>query len=272
MEYYKMLNYDDIFPQIGYFIYRRATPNWVIEDSVIDFIDLTYILDGRATYVIDNKAYAVEKGDLLCIPNKSRRYAVTDQQHLMSSYATNFQLFSFKGEEIPLPFPLISKINISNELLSLYNDLNIEWLQKNTGYKMKVRAIFLCILHNYFNLLYYKKSPEPLDPRIKKSTDFIHENFTNHIDVLELADKVGLNSVYFGTLFKKNTGLTTKEYINQIRINNAENMIASGEFLVQEAASKCGFDDIFYFSKVFKNIKGYSPSKVKKYQITTNKK
>ena len=56
-----------------------------------------------------------------------------------------------------------------------------------------------------------------------------------------------------------------KEYLNQIRINNAENMIASGEFRVYEAATKCGFDDIFYFSRVFKSIKGYAPSKVKKY-------
>lgn len=259
-----MYIYDEIFPQIGYFIYRCATPNWVIEDSIIDFIDLTYILDGSATYVINNKAYAVEKGDLLCIPKNSRRYAVTDPNHLMTSFATNFQLYSLKGEDIPLPFPLISKVNISNDLLSLYHDLNIEWLRKNTGYKMKVCSTFLNILHYYFNLLYYKKTPEPLDPRIKKSTDYIHANFTSRIDVNELAEKVGLNPVYFGTLFKKYTGLTTKEYINQIRINNAENMIASGEFLVQEAANKCGFDDIFYFSKVFKNIKGYSPSKVKR--------
>jgi len=260
-----MLSYDDIFPQIGYFIYRRATPNWVIEDSIIDFWDLTYILDGRATYVINNKAYAVEKGDLLCIPKNSRRYAVTDIHHPITSYATNFQLYSFKGEDVTLPFPLISRININDDLLSTYHELNIEWLQKNAGYKIKVRALFLNILHYYFSLLYYKNSTEPLDPRIKKSTDYINANFTNHINVIELAEKVGLNPIYFGTLFKKSTGLTTKEYLNQIRINNAENMIASGEFLVQEAASKCGFDDIFYFSKVFKCIKGYSPSKVKKF-------
>lgn len=260
-----MLNYDDIFPQMSYFIYRRATPNWVIEDAITDFIDLTYILDGRATYVIDNKAYSVEKGDLLCIPNRSRRYAVTDPNHPIASYAANFQLYSFNGEDIALPFPLISKVEANNDVLSLYHDLNIEWLQKNTGYKIKVRAIILNILYYYLNLLYYKKSTEPLDPRIKKTTDYIHSNFPNHIDVIELAEKVDLNPVYFGTLFKKYTGLTTKEYINKIRINNAENMIASGEFLVQEAANKCGFEDIFYFSKVFKNIKGYSPSRVKKY-------
>lgn len=260
-----MVNYDDIIPQMGYFINRRATPNWAIEDSIIDFIDLTYILDGRATYVINDTAYAVEKGDLLCIPKNSRRYAVSDPQHLIISYAANFNLYSLGGEDITLPFPLISKINSDNDLLSFYHDLNIEWLQKKAGYKIKVCALFLNILHYYFNVLYYKNSTEPLDPRIKKTIDYIHANFNNHIDVIELAEKVGLNPVYFGTLFKKSTGLTVKEYLNQTRINNAENMIASGEFLVQEAASKCGFDDIFYFSRVFKCIKGYSPSKVKKY-------
>lgn len=260
-----MLDYDDIIPHMGYFINRRATPNWVIEDAVIDFIDLTYIIEGRATYVINDTAYEVEKGDLLCIPKNSRRYAVTDPHHPITSYAANFTLYNLEGEDVALPFPLVSKVNSNNDLLSFYHDLNIEWLQKNAGYKMKVRALFLSILHYYFDVLYYKKSTEPLDPRIKKTTDYIHANFNNHIDVIELAKKVGLNSVYFGTLFKQSTGLTVKEYLNQTRISNAENMIASGEFLVHEAANKCGFGDIFYFSRVFKRIKGYSPSKVKKY-------
>jgi transcriptional regulator GlxA family with amidase domain len=39
-------------------------------------------------------------------------------------------------------------------------------------------------------------------------------------------------------------------------------MLSSGQFKIKEVAANCGFDDYYYFSKVFKNIKGYPPSKV----------
>lgn len=257
-----MIDYNEIFPDMGYFICRHCTPSWFIGESEIHFIDLTYIFDGSASYTIDGHTYNVEKGDLLCIPKKSRRYATSDSEHLMKNYAANFQLLSLNGGEAMLPFPVVSKIGIRPDLLDLYEKLTIEWLQKKPGYKLKVHAIFLTILHYYFSLLHYQGSLQLLDPRIQKATKFIIKNFAEQIDVSDLAELTRLNPVYFGNLFKKNTGVSVKEYINRTRINYAENMLSSGEFTVYETSMKCGFKDVFYFSKVFKNIKGYSPSKI----------
>jgi AraC-like DNA-binding protein len=52
------------------------------------------------------------------------------------------------------------------------------------------------------------------------------------------------------------------KYINRMKINDAENILLSGEFTVHEAAYKCGFEDIYYFSKLFKKIKGFPPSRI----------
>jgi AraC-like DNA-binding protein len=205
--------------------------------------------------------YDVEEGDLLCIPKGSQRHAVTDKQNPMSCYAVNFKLYNQDGQEVSLPFPILSRVGIREDLLSLYQEQTIDWLQKVPGYKVKVQGIFLIILYRYLSLIYYKNSFETIDPRIRKVIHFIAENYSRPIEVVDLADMVGLNPVYFGSLFKKSTGFSVKEYINRIRINNAENLLSSGEFLVNDVAYKCGFEDIFYFSKVFKSIKGYSPSK-----------
>jgi AraC family L-rhamnose operon regulatory protein RhaS len=72
----------------------------------------------------------------------------------------------------------------------------------------------------------------------------------NQFEVEELAAIAGLTTAYFGTLFKKYMGASVKEYINRMKINNAENILLSGEFTVQEAAYKCGFEDIYYFSGI----------------------
>ncbi|MCT2536078.1 AraC family transcriptional regulator [Aquibacillus koreensis] len=256
-----MASYDQLVPQIGYFMSRHCLPNWRINESVIPFIDLTYIFEGKATYIIDGISYDVEKGDLVCIPKYSTRASVTDPDDLMSNYAINFQLCNYQGEDVELPFPPVTRIGINDELISLYHELNLAWLHKNPGYQINVHATFLQLIHRYFTKIYYKNQSNPIDPRIQKVMEYIDEHFSASIQLEDLADLLDLNSVYFGTLFKKNTGLSVKKYINKIRVNNAENLIVSGEFTMHEVAQKCGFQDVFYFSRVYKNIKGHPPSK-----------
>lgn len=256
-------DYDGIIPDMKYFICRYCTQNWTMSETIIDFVDLTYIFDGRVTYTINGIPYEAEKGDLLCIPRNSRRRAEIDPHHPMAAYASNLWLDHLKGSPAPLPFPILSKIGIHDDLITLYQELNFEWMQKKPGFMMKVRALFLSILHKYFSLIIYKDTAENADIHIKKVLRYVHEYYDTPIQVKDLASLVDLNPSYFGTLFKKHTGMTVPEYMNKVRINSAENMLASGEFSITETAYKCGFEDAFYFSKVFKKVKGYSPSQVK---------
>lgn len=256
------MSYAEFNPQIEYFINRHSTPTWSIEDAITDFIDLTYIYKGRAFYTVNSIKYEVNQGDLVCIPQGSRRSATTDSANLMIGYALNFQLYDLKGKDVNLPFPLVSHIGEQEELLSLYNELTFEWLKKNEGYELKSRALLLMIFHYYFKHLYFNTNNIDTDKRIQKAVRYILSNLENHIEVNELASIAGLTTPYFGTLFKKYIGTSVKEYINKMKINNAENILLSGEFSVQEVAYKCGFEDIYYFSKLFKKIKGFPPSRI----------
>ena len=258
-------NYDYLFPDIGYFISRQCTPDWIIEESHINFIDLTYIYDGEAQYTINGKTYTVSKGDLLCIPKNSLRCAVTHSNHPMKCYPVNFQLYDFDKNEMTLPFPLVSHIGIMDSLLYHYHELNTLWIEKKPGYILASRAIFTSILYLLLSILYYKNDRISVDFRIKKALSYISEHYIDKITVDDLSTLVDLNPVYFGTLFKENMGCSVKKYINTLKINHAENLLLSGEVTVSEAAFKCGFDDIFYFSKLFKSIKGYPPSQVPHY-------
>lgn len=256
------IDYDDIIPQMKYFICRHCTPDWIMNKSYINFIDLTYIFDGKVTYTIDGVSYEAEKGDLVCIPRGSMRQARINPDNPMACYASNIWLFNLKGNQEVLPFPVVSKIGIRDDIMSMYHDLNMEWIHKKPGYNLKVCSIFLSILHCYFNILYFKAPYNSADQRIQTVTNYIYDNLGSRINVDDLASLIGLNTSYFGTLFNKTTGLSVKEYVNRIRIDNAENLLSSGEYSVNEAAHRSGFDDAFYFSRVFKKIKGYSPSKV----------
>jgi YesN/AraC family two-component response regulator len=87
------------------------------------------------------------------------------------------------------------------------------------------------------------------------------KHFSEPLRVGALADLVGLHRVYFGALFKKQTGITVNRYITRTRVRYAENMLRSGEYRVQEVAEKCGYNDIYSFYKNFKAAMGIAPSK-----------
>lgn len=256
-----MNDYGDYAPEIDYFVHRICTPSWEIEESHTVFIDLTYVVNGRARYRIDGKPITISAGDLICIPKGSLRRAASVPEDLMECYSINFTLFTHLGEEASLPFPMILNIGHQPDILSLYRDLNAEWLRREPGYGMKVRAFVLLILQRYFELIIYKTDSGLIDTRIKKAMRYITDHYAEPLTVKNLSELTGLNHIYFGNLFKQSTGMTFRQYLSSIRLNHAEDMLRSGEYNVNETAQLCGFSDIFYFSKVFKESRGISPSK-----------
>jgi len=251
---------DRLVPDIGYLIYRKCTPSWEIAENVISFYDITYVVEGRGVYIINGVLHEVKKGDLLCVPTGSLRKAHSTVDELMHLYSANFKLYDMNGQMADLPLPLVSHIGIKSDLIGLFRELSNAWVRKEPGYLIKTRGLLLVIIHRLIELILLKKDSASTDYRVKKAISYISENYANEISVRELAEMVGLNPVYFGALFKKETGMLVHQYLAQTRINHAQDMLQNGECNVTEAAERCGYKDLSHFRKQFKMIKGYTPS------------
>jgi AraC-like DNA-binding protein len=83
----------------------------------------------------------------------------------------------------------------------------------------------------------------------------------------EWAHAVGLNAVYFGRIFKRETGLRPMEWLNQRRLQLACQYLANTSKTVTEIAEACGFASSFYFSRVFKKHVGLAPVNYRKTQL-----
>ncbi|MCL1987552.1 MAG: AraC family transcriptional regulator [Firmicutes bacterium] len=246
-------------PNIEYFFYRNNTPDWKIEPSTTNFIDITYILGGHADYIIDGKKVSVTKGNLLCIPENSAREATSNSADLFECFAINFHM----DTKVRPKLPLISNVGIQEDIIAYYKRLNEDWLRRPPGYIMKTKAHFMLILQRFLEMLIYEVDTFNFDHRVKIAIRHITENYSEPITINQVADLVQLNPVYFGTLFKKETHMSFKNYLNMIRLNQAEDMLRLGKSNISEIALKCGFKDIFYFSRLYKQYKGISPSTIK---------
>ena len=87
-----------------------------------------------------------------------------------------------------------------------------------------------------------------------------HTDIRNTFSATELAKRSGFSPSYFRALFKEANGLSPLQYQNQIKINRAKELLLSGEYNVTETAESLGFNNIYYFSRLFKKLTGIPPS------------
>ncbi len=98
------------------------------------------------------------------------------------------------------------------------------------------------------------------DTFIERILDFIKENYSEQLNLKQVAEKFHISYSYLSTLFSHNLGIGFNEYLNKIRIENAKQMLKSSEYTISEICEKSGYLDQSYFSKIFKKNTGFSPS------------
>ena len=93
---------------------------------------------------------------------------------------------------------------------------------------------------------------------------FIHENFSDDIELSGIAERFNINIYHFCHIFKDFTGKTFKEYLNKVRVDKAEQLLLNTDASISEIAFLSGFNDSNYFSRKFKQIKGKTPREIRK--------
>jgi len=251
---------DDMTPNIHYVIFRKCTSSWIMPENTLEDINLTYIVEGAARYTINSETIDIEKGDLLVLPKGSVSKAVTFDDRLMHCFSVDFVLKNSRNHELPPPLPMKTSIGRHENIIHLFHELSFSWANKQPGYIMKSKGLFLQILHRFLEIIVYKSGPNTGDYRVSKVINYITAHYSEHITVKMMAELVSLNSTYFGVLFKQTMGISLNQYLIQTRVTNAESMLSSGEYKVGDVAEACGFTDISHFYKQFKKLKGFPPS------------
>lgn len=241
-----------IHPEITYFTVKTCSAEWKIINNYHPFYGLVFIIEGSAVYEVNGIHYNVEAGDIIFTEPKSIRNANTSG---MSCVAIDFTL----PEHEHIDFPTLYSWGDFEEFHMMFQDLKFEWLQKQAGYRLKSQALVMLIL---YKILYERKNM-PKNIHVENMKCFIMEHYTKNLTVSDIAEQVNLNPVYCGALFRKIEGRTIAEFINQVRINRAVNLLESGEYTIGEIAEETGFVDIYYFSNMFKKTVGMSPSAYK---------
>lgn len=104
-------------------------------------------------------------------------------------------------------------------------------------------------------------SSQRLNPYITKAKEYVSKNFSHGIKVADIARELKLDRTYFSTVFRKETGMSPKQYLEKYSLERAAEMLVNTEMPVAQAAYASGYRDTVNFSRMFKKHFGTAPSK-----------
>jgi AraC family transcriptional regulator len=99
----------------------------------------------------------------------------------------------------------------------------------------------------------------PVDRRLRRAIEFMHDNFGREIAVEEIASAAYLSEYHFARLFKQISGVTPHVYLANLRLERARKLLAESLLPISEIASKVGYQSQSHFTKMFKSVTGVTP-------------
>ena len=110
-----------------------------------------------------------------------------------------------------------------------------------------------CLLVQSYSLRKYSKP-------VQNIINYISFNLTDDLSLNTISAEFALNSSYVSSLFKRETGSTLTNFVNNKRIEHAIYLLNTTKLPIQDIAVQCGITDVNYFTKLFKKIKNMTPS------------
>ncbi|OBZ16035.1 AraC family transcriptional regulator [Bacillus sp. FJAT-26390] len=138
-----------------------------------------------------------------------------------------------------------------------------EWQAAQPLERLHVNALFYQFVYEAFRQLQDQGIHTTKPELAAQALRYIHEHYKEPITLDQLAQTLNYSAKNLSKVFKKETGYSLIDYVIQVRINNAKELLARTDATIQEIAESVGYSDRLYFTRVFKKYAGISPGSYK---------
>lgn len=230
---------------------------------------LIYVSEGKLHLRQDDKEHIIPKGHMLLFrPNDPQIYS------FYSADKPEIYWVHFTGSEVE---DILDRYEISKSenIFCVGSSPDYPWLFKHMIQELQLRRInysnFLSLnLHHIFLMISrVKKEDAELNSdtlnEIENAIRFFGENYSSDISIENYAREHHMSACWFNRTFKRITTVTPMQYIIHLRIKNAIYLLNSTNYKIIQVANAVGYDDAYYFSRLFKKYIGVSPAAYKKH-------
>jgi YesN/AraC family two-component response regulator len=221
----------------------------------VPYYELTFVLEGALYYVINDKQYKVKKNSALFLTPGS--YRVRTQGNTPVRYISfNFHI----NDGVKLPFTTVMENCITSTIKKMLGMYPYITILPTFHSREKIMSILNCILLELLDINDLKCSNE----HVMKIYKYILNNLNKKITLDDLSEELHLSKEYISRTFKKETGKTVINYINEQKMFLAKELITNHNMSLASIATQLGYDDYNYFSRIFKKYFSTPPNRLKR--------
>ncbi|MGE4282517.1 MAG: helix-turn-helix domain-containing protein [Clostridia bacterium] len=261
---------------------------WKPRLKLLSDFDIIFTKNNSINVICDSQHYALSPnealfsfpGQTVYIPSEAERKTGISVLHFSCNYLKKYTAHDIserisKSDYVSIfdSSIILSKlIRLNNQYVHDTIDTMLDELKfKKYGYERKLNICLINILFELHRCCSEKiiYGNYPFNYRInnsytRKLIDYIHSNYMNKITSKDIEKYLNLNYDYINRVFKQITGFSIMNYVDRIRITRAKELINTTSLRLCQISDLVGISDSHYFSRKFKQLEGYSPSKARK--------
>lgn len=255
---------------IGY--YPKAAYHYRKRSTAIQQYVLIYCIDGSGTFKIgcNGATQHLETNQFVILPAGIEHeygsakdspwtiYWIHFSGTLASSYAQNAD--TPQNIQPAIHSRISNRINLFEEIFSVLSE---GLADDNLHYATS-------ILHHFLGTMKFLEPYREAERKQKNAgfidavKHFMTENIERHVTLQQLADYIGMSASHLSMRFRQQTGCSPIQYLNQIRMEKAAEMLRESDMQINQISYKVGFEDPLYFSRMFNKVMNTSPKDYRK--------
>ena len=210
------------------------------------YYGLSLCLEGQITYTMNGRKYVSNQNNAVILPKGGAYSLYGDKEGLFP--VVNFMCENYNSDEIAV-FPLENPKACVKDFETIRN------LMLNKENRLKVYSVFYELLSKVFSL------DASVHTTMRSAILHIEENISDpDLSNEEIAAKMGISEVYLRKLFATHQKTTPKQYILDMRIRKAKQLLVDTPLTITAIAEECGFSSLYHFCRAFKLRTGTTPS------------
>lgn len=209
---------------------------------------LSLCIEGQITYIQNGREYVSDEDSAVILPKGGTYFIKRDKTGCFP--VINFDCLDFLCDTV-----IVIPVQNAKQLLADYE--RIKKLFCFDGNRAQILSIFYEMLN--------KLSSDDIPRELKGAMRLIRNDFCDaSLTNAKLAAVCNISEVYFRKLFTKHFGSSPKQFIIDVRIQNAKQLLAEGVLSISVIAERCGFSNPYHFCRIFKQHTGTTPSEYRK--------
>ncbi|MBY6037178.1 AraC family transcriptional regulator [Fictibacillus nanhaiensis] len=248
--------------QIKQHSYWDHIEDFILSEDTYPHYSIFCIMNGTFDYKVLGESGQAEPGDIiLCPPHiPLKRKAVTP----LKFHFFQFTYRGLSGEQLPVG---LLQFKDTERLMSTYErlkDIAFNESEHSNHWKAHLLTDIFQIYSMENQLVTIEEEPKIYDTIINQALSHIHEQAYTEISIRELSTYINLSPVQFTRRFQASVGVSPIDYLTSLRLRKARTLLLETDCTIEDIAVRCGYNNGFYFSRIFSKKMKMSPSQFRR--------